>query len=295
MHLLFAHLAVTALFFLWNCRSRNLIQTVSETVIVLALPFFGLLSMVGYRLACRALHMENVHLQKGEEDEEDSFAGGMAYDSNIVPFHDTFLMEDAGKKRELFTTAIKQEVVTNQDILRMAMNDNDREIAYYAVSLLTTQMEKLENKLFKEEGRLQKEQEAEHLKDLEEYAATLREYLSHEKFIDHVTFRQKQGMYLGVLDRLVSLLPDRKEYYMEELHQLISEKDYAAAAEVCQNFQEHFPLDEDAYLMYIRLYQAERSTGKMQEKIAELKAAPIKLSPEALRVIRYWDREAHHG
>ena len=204
MHLLLAHLAAALAFFLWGIHGKNRIQIAAETVLVLAVPVFGLLSMLGYRAACRLLHMEKVHLQKETEEEDAFLVGGMKYDSNIVPFHDTFLMEDAGKKRELFTTAIKQEALTNQELLRMAMNDSDREIAYYAVSLLTTQMEKLENKLFVKEGQLQKEQEAEHLKDLEEYEEILREYLSHEKFIDHVTFRQKQGMYLGVLDRLVS-------------------------------------------------------------------------------------------
>ena len=294
-HFLFLHFAVTLAFFLWGCRSRNRIQMLSETVLVLALPVFGILTMIGYRVVCSILHLEDQRIQKEDLEEEQLFTGNLDYDGNIVPLNDTFLIDDAKKKREFFTTAIKQNVVTNQEILRMAMNDSDRETAYYAVSLLTTQMEKLENKLFAEEGVLQKEYESEHMEDLETYADTLKEYLSHRKFIDHVTYRQKQGVYLGVLDRLVSLMPERKDFYMEELRQLISAGDYLSAAEVCQNFQEKFPEDEDSYLMYIRLYQAQYDPDKLQEKIAELKASPIKLSVEALRVIRYWDREARYG
>ena len=293
--LLLLHLAFALSFSLWNFRKRDRIQATVEAVVVLALPGLGLLLALGCRILCAKFHLEKRQLPMERPEEEPLFLESMAYDGNIVPLNDTFLMEDAKKKRELFTTAIKQDALKDQETLRMALNDDDRETAYYAVSLLTTQMEQLESQLFEAEGKLQQEQESEHLEDLEEYAGLLREYLSHEKFIDHVTFQQKKGVYLGILDRLVSLLPERKEYYMEEFQELIAGKDFATASEVCKAFQEHFPEDEDSYLMYIRLYQAMRDPGKLQAKIAELKACPIRLSVEAMRVIRYWDRGAQHG
>lgn len=294
IYFLFLHLAASLLYLLSGYRRKNSIQVISESLLVLAIPFFGLLTMLGYRLLCYALHLEERCLQKEHPEEEQGLTGDLDYDGNIVPLNDTFLI-NAKKKREFFTTAIKQNVVTNQEILRMAMKDSDRETAYYAVSLLTTQMEGLEARLFEEEGILRQEREADDLGTLEEYAKTLKEYLSHEKFIDHVTFQEKKNVYLGVLDRLVSLLPDRKEYYMEEVRQLLAAGDYRGAEDVCRAFQERFPKDEDSYLLYIRLYQEKREPEKMQMKIAELKGCPIELSGEAMQVIRYWDRGARHG
>ena len=47
--------------------------------------------------------------------------------------------------------------------------------------------------------------------------------------------------------------------------------------------------------MEIQVYQALHDEAKLQKKIQQLKALPQRLSPEALRVIRFWDKEAVHA
>ena len=219
----------------------------------------------------------------------------MDYDENIVPLNDTFLMDDAKKKREFFTTAIKQNVVTNRSILRMAMGDSDRETAYYAVSLMTTKLEALDNRLFAAEDAVRHVDElpnwdtAGKADILNRYIEILKEYLSYGDFIDSVTYKQKRLDYQLALDRLTKLRPEDKDYYEEEIDLLLDMKDFATATRVCETFQARFPTEERAYLAFIKLYQAQGEPVKLREKIKELKACPVELSVEALRVIRFWD------
>lgn len=316
--LLCLHLAASLVYFFVAAHSRGKIAAFCETVLALAIPVFGLLVLLVYRMACRIGGLDQHRPPKEEEEEVDVFTGNLDYDGNIVPLNDTFLMDDAKKKREFFTTAIKQNVVTNRGILRMAMGDSDRETAYYAVSLMTTKLEELENKLFAAEGEL-RQQAVDHKgvnlrKDdgeaapakgswdkfrqqsvLEEYATALKEYLSYGDFIDSVTYRQKRRDYRETLGKLVHLLPERREYYAEEIRQLIALGEYEAAEEACQRFLQRFPQEERAYLAFVHLYEARRQPEKLRQKLAELKSCPIELSTEAMRVIRFWDKGAQHG
>ena len=82
----------------------------------------------------------------GPDDEDEDLSLSIddpAYSGDIVPLRDTFLLDDAKLKRKFFTDAIKQNVVERQSILTEAVHDSDREIAYYAVSLMTAHMEQL--------------------------------------------------------------------------------------------------------------------------------------------------------
>ena len=293
--LLLAHLAVTAIYFLVNCRFMPKLRALSESMLVLFLPVAGLAILLSFKLLCRIFHLARTVRPDEEEEQDHFFMDNMKYDENIVPLKDTFLMDDALRKRGFFTETIKQNVVSNQSILQMAMHDSDREVAYYAVSMLTTRMEQLDNRLFRMESDLSEKEDTEPVAALEEYADVLKEYLQQKEFVDHVTLAQKQAMYMGVLDRLTSLRPERKDYYLEEVRQLIEGGDLQGAEAVCANFAQRFPRDEDAYLLYIRVYHAMNRPDKMQETIAALKASPIRLSKDALSLIRFWDRNAPHG
>ncbi len=289
------HLGLTALYFGASCRRKNKCQVLAETAVVLCLPFMGIVLLLSYRLLCWLLALHTGR-QPEAEAEGQAFFRGVKLAEDIIPLNDAFLVDDVQKKRQYFTEAIKQAVVDNESILQMAVHDRDREIAYYAVAMLTARMEKLENEIFNHEAKVLNGESREDLPLLEEYAGLLKSYLAQEKFIDHVTYRKKQGDYIGLLDLLRSMRPDQASYYIEEIQQLISTENYAAAELICAELQEHFPQQEESFMMYIRLYQSWRKPQKLQQKIKELKACPIELSQEALTAIRFWDKEAvSHG
>ena len=288
------HVVLTLGYFLVNLRRKNRLHVVTETIIVFAIPFFGLLLMLGYRLSCYLLDLSDGH-QPEFEKEAKAFFRGTQLDEDIIPLNDAFLVDDVQKKRHYFTDAIKQAVVDNEYILQMAMHDRDREIAYYAVAMLTSRMEKLENELFAKENMIVSGEGEENISLLEEYTQMLKSYLEQKKFIDHVTYRKKQGDYIGLLDYLKKACPDKLEYYTEEIGQLLLTENFAEAELVCAELKEHFPQREESYMMYIKLYQAWRKPKKLQQKIRELKACPIELSGEALKAIRYWDGDINRG
>ena len=288
------HAVLTLVYFLGNIRRKPRLHVVTETLIVFAVPFFGILLMLGYRLSCYLLDLADGH-QPEIEKEAEAFFRGTQLDEDIIPLNDAFLVDDVQKKRHYFTDAIKQAVVDNESILQMAMHDRDREIAYYAVAMLTARMEKLENELFAKETMIISGEGQENVDLLAEYAQMLKSYLEQKKFIDHVTYRKKQGDYIGLLDYLKKMCPDKLEYYTEEIEQLLSIANYAEAEFVCAELKEHFPNKEESFMMYIKLYQSWRKPIKLQQKIRELKACPIELSQEALKAIRYWDKDINRG
>ncbi len=290
--LFFLHAVLTLCYFLGNLRRKPRLHVVTETIIVFMLPFFGILLMLGYRFSCYCLNLGDGH-QPEVEKEAEAFFQGVQLDEDIIPLNDAFLVEDIQKKRSFFTNAIKQAVVDNERILQMAMHDRDREIAYYAVAMLTARMEKLENELFAKETVIASGESRESIPLLEDYTQMLKNYLAQKKFIDHVTYQKKQGDYIGLLDYLKKMCPDNVEYYTEEIGQLLAVENYTEAELVCAELKERFPKHEESYMMYIKLYQSWRKPKKMQQKIRELKACPIELSQEALTAIRYWDKDSN--
>ena len=289
------HLLLTLIFFVLDLRVRPRSWACAETMIVCFVPGFGLIILLLFKFWSRVLHLDRGHSPE-LADEGKAFFRGTKMADDVIPLNDAFLVPNQQQKRRFFMDAIKQSVVENQSILQMAVHDRDREIAYYAVSMLTTQMEKLEKKLFEQEMNILTGQQMEDLPVLETYAGLLKEYLAQKEFIDHVTWQKKQGDYIGVLDRLTVLRPDTWEYFVEEVHQLLDIRNFRTAEQVCAEMKAAFPQREETYLMYIELYQAQRRPEELQKKIRELKACPINLSKEALQVIRFWDREATvHG
>ena len=188
----------------------------------------------------------------------------MRIDENVVPLNDSVLVDDPEVKRRLFTETIKRDVLQNPLVLAQAIHDEDREIAHYAITMITAQLDTLEERLYTLERRVK--EEPDEIEPLEEYADALGEYTAH-----------------------------RAERYEEKVREEIRLARYEAAEETCRAFLARFPQNERPYLLYIELYQAMHRPALMQEKIAELKACPIRLSINALNVIRFWDEGiAHH-
>lgn len=285
------HFLCAGVFLLFDLRGKSKLRALTETAIVLAVPVAGLLIMCLFKAIGSLLGLWELHEEEAEEEAEPFFVGAPVQ-KDVVPLNDVFLVQDKLKKRRFFTESIKQSLVENQQILQMAMHDKDREVAYYAVSMLTSRMENLEAELFERESMVLKGKQSENLALLQEYAGLLREYLSNKNFIDHVSWRKKQEAYIGILNHLTKLTRDNKEYFRQEIEELLLLPDYPAAEQVCADFMEQYGDIEEPYLSYIAVYVAWKKPDRLKECLLKLKALPRDLSPEALRVIRFWDEGA---
>lgn len=288
----FLNLALTAIYYVVVRRFTVKLQAFTETMVVFLIPVFGFLIMTLCRIIYRGIY-RGVKPQAHKLNNENTiFTNMTSYDENVIPLNDTFLVDDVKRKRRVFLDAVKQDVLQNPKVLRMATHDSDREIAYYAVSMLSTRIETLESALSESENKLQQSVNRNNMPLLRRYAEQLSDYIGQD-FIDPLTRKDKRRVYRELLIRLMhddgeATKKQRRHYYMEQLAQEMALEMYIEAEETCTHFQEEFPDDEDTYMSFIKLYHAMRNLDKLHKKVDELKATPIMLSVEALRVIRYW-------
>lgn len=287
--ILILHIMLTWLFWWFNSRCSSVIENLTETILVLLIPVFGIIIMVLFKIISKAFGLDKGENHEAERKNIDTISK-VELNDDIIPLNDAFLLDDTQRKRQYFTESIKQAVIDNQRILQMAVKEPDREIAYYAVSMLTTRMEKLESELLTEEKALAKSEKKDNIELLTDYARLLKEYLAQKQFVDHVTWRNKQEVYIKVLTKLCQLRPDEEKYYADLIDQLLDVAEYKEAEAVCEAYQQKFPAKEAAFLLFIKLYQAWRKPQKLQAKIRALKASSMQLSWQGLQTIRFWDR-----
>ena len=222
-----------------------------------------------------------------EEDEDLSLSiDDPAYSGDIVPLRDTFLLDDAKLKRKFFTDAIKQNVVERQSILNEAVHDSDREIAYYAVSLMTAHMEQLNEEIYTLEEQIKRGADDDAL--LDEYVKKVREFLLRQ-YGDEVTREQQRTRYREMLRLLAERHPEHPAYRAEEIRELIHGGQMLEAEASCLEMREQHPNDELPLLLLMNVYQASHRREKLLEMISALKKLPVRLSNEAMQAIRYWD------
>lgn len=286
------HVLLTAVVYLALCKKADRLQAATEAGIVFLLPVAGFVLVGMARFLCSMDFMQKRIDPHKLVNKKTLFTNLISYDENVIPLHDTFLVDNVQTKRKVFLDAVKQNILDNPKILRQATHDSDREIAYYAVSMLSGHIEELEARIAELEGELQ--QAGDDMKLLREYAGLLSEYVQQD-YVDVLTKREKRQVYIGVLDRLLQEEPDNVGYWQAKISQEIFQEAYASAEETCRGFQQAFPDLEDPYLMYIKLYFAMRRPELLREKIEEMKASRAQLSPEALRILRYWGGAFRHG
>lgn len=284
------HLLITAAVYLIWRRRMTALQAMTEAGLVFVLPVFGVL-IVGITRLCKGGRTIRSSIDPHKlRNANDVFTNLISYDENVIPLRDTFLVEDTKTKRQMFLDAVKQNVLQNPKVLKLATHDADREIAYYAVSMLSNRIEALEAELTEAQDRL--EAMPDNLYWLNRYHELLQEYVGQD-FVDPLTRKQKRRQYLEVLRRLQKLDQANCIYWQESIQQQIALGDYGEAEAACEQYLNRFPEQEEGYIMYIRLYHAMGDAAKLQTKLNELKASPIRLSGQALQMIRYWGGQAH--
>ena len=291
MMLLIVHIVITALWFLLASRFRTRQQACVESVIVLLLPVAGLMMLLAWRLVCRVFHYDVHHPEPFEEDDDDFSLSTMDYQADIVPLSDTYLLGDAHMKRRLFTNAIKQEVVENPEILREAVHDEDREITYYAVSMMTARMGKVANDIDVVEQALAEGRVEDRAANLARYADLLEDYLKNG-YGDADGRAKKERQLIDTLAELVRLEPDDDDARKQQVRTLIRAKAFDEARAACAAYAAARPETEGPVYLRLMLAAAERDDAGVRTAVKELRALPVRLSPEALTTIRYWGGEA---
>lgn len=250
------HLLLTAAYALAAVQRLPRLQAAAETLLVLLLPFFSFAILVVWHITCHLLHTGALPLYEEGWQRAMISLEPLAYQADVVPLQDTYLLGDARLRRRLFTDAIKQEVVNNEAVLRQAVHDEDREIAYYAVSLMTARAEKLAAELYVLEQQL-RAAGADDEPLLRRYAATLEAFLASGSG-DEVSRREKRGALLSALAALAKAHPESTLYFEQALRQLLASGAYEQAEAVLRDYARQHPGEEGPYLCELRLALAWR-------------------------------------
>lgn len=287
--LIIIHILLTLIVYLIVWKQSGRVQAFTEAGIVFLTPGAGFITI------CIARIIKTFHSLQANIDphllrnENDVFTNLISYDDNVIPLNDTFLLDDLKLRRKVFLDAVKQNVLDNASVLRMATHDSDREIAYYAVSMASGHIEKLEDSMADIRNRL--EEEPGNLELLQEYLKMLEDYLGQE-FVDDITKKETRKIYVQVVNRLLYKDPDNMYYLQGKINQQLLLEDYDAAEQTCAFFQYRFPDREEPYIAYIKLYVALHDFKRLQKKLEEMKRIPAELSLEALTLVRYWGEAA---
>ncbi len=290
--LILANGILSLLYFIWAAK-KSKSQAISEVAMMLLIPFFGPGFILIIKLAeVFKLKQEDPSYMYQEFKNKHLILGDfMQHEANIIPINDALFIDDTNTKRTLLTDAIKQNVLQNNNILLKVVRDSDREVSHYAVSMVTNIIGNLEVILFQLEKKLL--EDPKNIECLMKYADAMSEYLQ-IGFLDPISQKKSEEIYINILENIISLKVTDKRYFIEKINYEIKQENYKKAEFDCRNFMDIFPNDEDPYLMYIKLYGQLNEYQKMQEKLQELKACPIKFTRNALEIIRFWGGEEEY-
>ena len=308
---LIVQVIVAVVWCLLASRFRRKQQAACEAVLILLLPVAGLLILLFWRVACLIAHCD-ANRPEYHKDEREEFSPGMEYQADIVPLSDTYLLGDARMKRRLFTDAIKQEVVENPTILQDAVHDEDREITYYAVSMMTAHMEKVTEEIEAVKKQLDAQAKGVPVSEdtnstvtasngtsnkesrdalLDRYAGLLETYLEHG-YGDAPSRSLMEHELRATLTQLVQHSKETATSYERQIRAFLRGKEYEEAEAACKRYDEACPGEEGPVYMRLVLAAARHDAAGMRAAIAELRALPVRLSPRALKAIRYWGGDA---
>lgn len=209
---------------------------------------------------------------------------------NVVPLEEALLVNDLSTRRRIMIDLLKQDSLDYLEVLRMAVSNEDTETSHYAVSAIMEAKRKLTLTLQELSVKYEENKDDPHL--LRSYADVLKSYMR-SGFFDERTLMKHNHTYAMVLDRLVELVPESADAYVEKIDADLDLGDYAAAERTAARFLEQFPRSEEAYLCLMKVYFTVRAVDQLKTTLEDLKKSPIRLSSRALTMVRFWSEGVH--
>lgn len=208
---------------------------------------------------------------------------------NVLPVEEALLVSEHSTRRKVMIDVLKQDAINYLDILQTAVSNEDTETSHYAVSAIMEVKRKLTLSLQELSVQYEQNKDDEHL--LGAYADVLSGYLR-SGFLDERTLRKYKFIYVDVLGRYAEISDHAEQAFTDKIDTELELGSYADAEQTCRLFEERYPQSENVYLCYFKIYYTIRSSEKLRSNLAALKRSPIKLSNQALTLVRFWSEGA---
>ena len=91
--ILILHIMLTWLFWWFNSRCSSVIENLTETILVLLIPVFGIIIMVLFKIISKAFGLDKGENHEAERKNIDTISK-VELNDDIIPLNDAFLLDD---------------------------------------------------------------------------------------------------------------------------------------------------------------------------------------------------------
>lgn len=208
---------------------------------------------------------------------------------NVIPIEDALVVSQHQDRRQVMIDVLKQDAINYIEILQRAVSNEDTETSHYAVSAIMEMKRKLLLSL--EELSVKFENESSDKIIAYAYVEVLSKFLK-SGFLDKRTMRKYQFTFLSAIQRLLTLREEEEWLFQEKMDMELLLELYGDAENTGKKYLEHFPDSEKSYLALMKVYFATKSKAKLELTIDQLKKAPVRLSNQAITMVRFWSEGA---
>ncbi|MBH5320706.1 hypothetical protein I6N90_23200 [Paenibacillus sp. GSMTC-2017] len=271
-------------------------QLLIRLVIVTVFPIIGWLFPIFWpkRLYVNAGEDFHDYITKQQEEHKVRHVGIYSVleaekELNVIPIEDALVVSEHQTRRRVMIDVLKQDSIHYLEILQTAVSNEDTETSHYAVSAIMEVKRKLLIAI--QELSVQYEQ---HKKDeyvVHNYSLVLKGFLR-SGFLDERTITKYQYTYINVLETLIELSDEAEWAYQDKVETELKLELYAVAESTSIRYLEQYPHSEEAYLCLLKVYFTTRSALRLHQTLDQLKRSPIRLSNQALTLVRFWSEGA---
>ncbi|MBC8015306.1 MAG: hypothetical protein H7X79_06125 [Sporomusaceae bacterium] len=292
LNFIIMNVVIAIVWFLLSVR-RQKYQAVCEFFIIALLPGAGMAFLVvSYVLKSMNGEHDPAYLYQEFKHEQKVLRRISKQENDIIPVSDVLMLDDNKTKRTVLGDVIKSDVLYNREILFDAVGNADSEVSHYAVAVITNRLAELENLLYA--VRQKNRQKPNNPEILRQYADHMYRYLQMSN-LDRISRQKYEQEYADMLENLIFLDGKDERYFCELINCYLRSQNFTKMESVCGIFQDKFPLSEEPYLHFIKLYYYLRKQDALVKKIVELKQTNIKITNQTLEVIRFWDGGSGHA
>ncbi|GKU77076.1 hypothetical protein [Paenibacillus sp. L3-i20] len=208
---------------------------------------------------------------------------------NVIPIEDALVVSEHHTRRRVMIDVLKQDSIHYLEILQTAVSNEDTETSHYAVSAIMEVKRKLLIAI--QDLSVQYESQKHEPYMVQTYAEVLKGFLR-SGFLDERTITKYQYTYLTVLEQFITLSDQSEWAYRDKIETELALGLYGIAEATSRSYLEQFPHSEETYLCLLKVYFETRSVSKLRHTLEQLKQSPIKLSNQALTLVRFWSEGA---
>ncbi len=266
--------------------------------IVVAVPGFGLVSLIGSALALQKPITGTYRTSNQDDRQYKTTAEGDDDGTDlVVPLEEALLVSDVNERRSIMMDVLRGEPSRYIDQLKMACLNSDMEVTHYAT---TTIMElQRDFDLFAQHLENACEEIHANADMLEEAIEQIQRYLS-SGLLDGFSLQRMRQRYHELLLLKAQQQPGDIQTLLAILYNKINMEDVAGAEEEMDVILKRWPTVEEAWLLALRLAVEQHDRRLLDQRIHQMRQAPVHWSIEGKDIMQFWltgsqEREPDNG